>query len=364
MQYKVVLEYSPSKNHHSVHLNLAAFLLNTNEKVEGNGCLVYCENPVSDCKAVQYTDVGQYTDNEKTSSEKNKTETITVATNPIPENIHKIVFVVALKEDNNTPESIKLAKETGICSLFIDESEFPAHCFDFADTDFEGGVVFYEIVRSPSGCWTERVIADGNKNTLNDFAEIYGIEPKKVVLSPLPPPLSPSPSSPPSPSSLPPHTSPTPLQQPIDENLQLVQLTKLKEENKLLKQQLQIERNRTTKLLKKCNSLIKENYKLLEQQLGDGNLLSELQMLFSESAQYHIANPPIKDALEICGNKLVKVQNLHTILNIIEELYGWWNEYRVQYTIRLPFWRPDSWSRFENKFPNHPITIKLKNLIK
>jgi tellurium resistance protein TerD len=350
MQYKVVLEYSPSENYNSIHLDLAAFLLNINEKAEGHGCFIYYGNPASDCKAVRYCDC------EKASSEKNKTETITVDINSIPANIHKIVFVVTLKNDHNTPESIKRAKETGICSLFTDESEFPVHCFDFADTNFEGGVVFYEIVRSQSG-WMERVVAAGNKNTLNDFAKTYGIElkkaePEKVVLPP----------SPPIPSSFPSSSSPSPPPPPIDDNFQLTQLTQLtqlQEENKLLKQQLQIERNRTAKLLDKCNRLIKENYKLFEQQLGSSNLLPELQILFSESSQYHVADLPIRDALEICGNKLVKVQNLNTVLNIIEELRGWWNEYRVHHTTRLSFWRPDSWSRFENKFPNHPITIKL-----
>jgi tellurium resistance protein TerD len=343
MQYKVVLEYSPSKNHHSIHLDFAAFLLNANEKAEGNGGFVYYENPASDCKAVQYRD------GEKTSSEQNKTETITVDLNSIPANIHKIVFVVTLKDDNNTPESIKQAKETGICSLFTDKSEVPVHCFDFADTDFEGGVVFYEIVRSQSG-WTERVIADGNKNTLNDFAQTYGIELK-----------NPSPSSLPSTSFLPP---PLP---PIKKNFQLIQstqLTQLQEENKLLKQQLQIEHDRVTRLKEKCKLLIKENFKLFEQQLGNSNLLLELQILFSESSQYHFANKPIKDALEICGNKLAKVQSLNEMLNTVEELQVWWKDYRVQNTIRSSFWRPDSWSRFENEFLNHPITIKLRYFTK
>ncbi|MDR2755011.1 MAG: hypothetical protein LBC20_04835, partial [Planctomycetaceae bacterium] len=68
--------------------------------------------------------------------------------------------------------------------------------------------------------------------------------------------------------------------------------------------------------------------------------------------------------LERYGNKLTNVQNLKTILNILEELRSWWNDYRIQNTIRLSFWRPDSWSRFECKFPNHPITIKLMYFIK
>ncbi|MDR3197722.1 MAG: hypothetical protein LBU34_07615, partial [Planctomycetaceae bacterium] len=137
------------------------------------------------------------------------------------------------------------------------------------------------------------------------------------------------------------------------------------EENKLLRQQLQTERNRAAKLLEKCNrlinkcnSLIKENEALFAQQLGSGNFLPELQMLFSESSQYHFADKPVKDTLEKYGNKLAKVQNLNAVLNIIEELRSWWREYRVHNITRLSFWRPDSWSRFENKFPNHPITIK------
>ncbi|MDR2440629.1 MAG: TerD family protein [Planctomycetaceae bacterium] len=355
MQYKIILEYSPSRDNSSVYLDLSAFLLNADEKVEGNDCLVYYRNPASPNKSVQYNG------HEKTSSEKIKRETITVDVHSVPVNIHKIVFVVTARDGNNTAESIKLARETGNCSLFTNESEEPVHCFDFADTDFEGGAVFYEIARSQSG-WTERVIAAGNQNTFHDFTQTYGIETKKIVLPspPLPPPL-PSPR----PSPLPPPNPQHQQHKTIEENSRLTtQLTQLQEENKLLKQQLQTERNRITKLLEKCNNLVKENNQLLEQQLTSSDLLPELQMLFLESSQYHFAESAIKNALEICSNKLVKVQNFNAMLNLVEELRKWWSEYRIQNTIRLPFWRPDSWSRFEHKFPTHPVTIKLMYFIK
>ncbi|MDR0337730.1 MAG: TerD family protein [Planctomycetaceae bacterium] len=348
MQYKVVLEYVPLKNDPATLLTLAAFLLNANEKTNGNGCFVYFGNQTSDHHAVQYCCC------ETTASEKNRKEIITVQVQEIPETIQKIVFVVAAKDQQHTQESIKQAKETGTCSLFHNNSEYPVHCFDFADTDFEGGVVFYEIVRTSTG-WTERVIAEGNKNTLNDFTNLYGIETQTVVLSsPPPPPVPPSPSS---------FAPPQPPAEKDSPSTQL-KLTQLKEENQKLKQQLQLERNRTTRLLEKCNLLIQEKNKLLEQQLKNSDLLSELQMLFLESSQYHFARPPIKNALERSSHELAQVRNLNTLLTMIDDLRGWWNDYRVQNINRSSFWRPDSWSRFENKFPNHPITIKLKDFTK
>ncbi|MDR2116138.1 MAG: TerD family protein [Planctomycetaceae bacterium] len=365
MQYNIILEYSPSENYNPVHLNLSAFLLNTNEKAEGNDCFVYYKNPVSVGKAVRCN--SEY-NSEKTSSEKNKKEIITVDVDSIPANIHKIVFVVTANDGENTPEYIKQAKETGICSLYTDDLESPVHSLEFTDTDFEGGVIFYEIVRSQTG-WTHRLIATGSKKTLHDFAKIYGIETEKIVLSqevqqlkekketpPSPPPYSPSPPLQSQQSKQPLQSQPPKQPKVIEEN---IIATRLLEENKLLKQQLQIERNRFVKLLEKYNKLAKENNLLFEQQLKNSNLLSELQILFSESSQYHFADMLFRDTLEMYRNKLAEVQSLNIILSIVEELREWWNVYRVQKATRLPFWRPDSWSRFENKFPNHPITIKL-----
>ncbi|MDR3232601.1 MAG: TerD family protein [Planctomycetaceae bacterium] len=331
MQYNVVLEYSAE-----VRLILSAFLLNVNGKAGGKGCFVYYGNPVSNGNAVRYC-------GEKTNSEKDKRETLSVEVNSVPASIHKIVFIAAFKDGGNTPESIRLANQTGVCSLFIGGlEEDPVHIFDLADVHFEGGAVFYEIVRSPDG-WTEQVVAAGSKNTLNDFAGIYGIEIKKAVL----PPALPS--------------EVRQQEKAVEEN---ARLTQLHEENKILKQQLQTERKRIDELQKKYDYLAKEYSKLLEQQPINKNLLPELQILFSESLQYHFAETPLQNALERCGNELADVQHINAVLEMVDELYAWWSEYRTQNTIRTSFWRPDSWSRFEHTFPNHPVTIKLRFFIK
>jgi tellurium resistance protein TerD len=342
-QYNVVLEYSSLKD----ILDLSAFLLDANGKAEGNGCFAHHGNPVSGCNAVRH------------KSEKSKREIISVDVNSVPENIHKIVFVVTVKDGENVPECIKLANETGVCSLFVGGLEGnPLHIFDLADAGFEGGAVFYEIVRSSNG-WTERVAAAGSRNTFNDFAKIYGIETKKIVL---PPPVPPQ------------QKKPEP-QKTLEEN---VRLTQLQEENKLLQQQLQTERKhtdelkqqwqaerkRTEELQEKYNRLAKKYNHLLEQQLVNSKLLPELQMLFSESLQYHFAETPLKDALERSIRELTDAQSINAVLKIAEELYGWWSGYRIQNTVRSSFWRPDSWSRFESAFPNHPVTIKLKLFVK
>jgi hypothetical protein len=127
---------------------------------------------------------------------------------------------------------------------------------------------------------------------------------------------------------------------------------------------LQAERKHTEELQKKYNRLVKEYNNLLEQQLVNSKLLPELQMLFSESLQYHFAETPLKDALERTNRELTNAQSINAVLKVIEELSDWWNGYRTQNTVRSSFWRPDSWSRFESAFPNHPVTIKLKGICK
>ncbi|GHT44721.1 hypothetical protein FACS189454_02880 [Planctomycetales bacterium] len=350
MQYHVVLEYSPLKDARTVPLDLSAFLLDANGKAEGTSGFVHHGNPVSGCNAVRH------------QSEKGKREIIAVDINSVPASIHKIVFVVTLKDGENTPEHIKRANEIGVCSLFVGGLEGnPLHIFDLADAGFEGGAVFYEIVRSSNG-WTERVAAAGSKNTLNDFAQIYGIETKKIVL---PPPVPPQQQK---------KLEPEP-QKTVEEN---IRLTQLQEENKLLQQHLQAERNRTGELLQqlqterkrteelqiKYRRLVKNYNNFLEQQLLNSKLLPELQMLFSESLQYHFAEIPLKEALERSIRELADAQSINAVLKVIEELSRWWNEYRTKNTVRSSFWRPDSWSRFEHAFPNHPVTIKLKSFAK
>ncbi|MDR1485076.1 MAG: TerD family protein [Planctomycetaceae bacterium] len=345
MRYKIVLEYLLLDDYGFDYLDLSAFLLNVEGKAEGNSCFVYHGNPASDNNAVKFAQ------NEKANSGKNKKETITIDVSSIPANIHKIVFVVTAKEDKNSPEYIKQAQKTGICSLYTNTADDPVHCFEFADTEFDGGVIFYELVRLQSS-WTERVIAAGNKHTLNDFATIYGVETKTILSIPKSPP--------PLPSLQQQQRQRQQLQQQntAKENLQFIQL---QDENKSLKQQLQLEQNRFAKLQAKYNQLTKEINRLLDQQLKNSNLLPELRMLFSESSQYHFSHTQLKNELSACGVKLSNAQNLYAVLSILEELRGWWNEYRVQNPTRLSFWRPDSWSRFEDKFQNHPITIKLRH---
>jgi tellurium resistance protein TerD len=347
MQYRIVLEYSLFEGNVAAYLELSAFLLGANDKVVGKRCFVYYGNPSSDNNAVRF-------DNNTISNvQKNKKDSIIVDVNSIPANIHKIVFAVNAKADNNTPKYIEHAKRTGVCSLFTNKSEHPVHSFDFADTDFDGGVIFYEIVRSQSG-WLERVIADGNKNTLNDFAKIYGAEIDKSILpttTQIPPPITPTMKI---------------TQKNTEANSQITQLenNSLKKEINSLKQQLQLEQNQTKKLQLKCNRLILENNLLLEQQLGNSNLLPELLMLFSETLQYHYANTTLTNELKSYHNKLSNARNFNSILTVIEELRIWWNEYKTQHAPLFSFWRPDSWSRFEDKFPNNPITIKLKYFTK
>ncbi|MDR3183519.1 MAG: TerD family protein [Planctomycetaceae bacterium] len=329
MHYDIVLEYSPE-----VRLILSAFLLNAEGKAEGKNGLVYYGNPVSDANAVRCN-------SEKINSGKDKQEILSVDVNSIPANIHKIVFIAAFKDGDNTPEQIRLA-QSGVCSLFSGGlKEDPVHIFDLADVHFEGGAVFYEIVRSPDG-WTDKVIAAGSKNTLNDFAGNYGIKTKKTA-------------------AVPPEKAKPPQENAVDENNRLTQLQK---ENKILKEQLQTESKRIDELQKKYDRLEKEYNNLLGQQLVNSKLLPELQMLFAESLQYHFSDTPLKDALEHGGDELAGAQNVSAVLEIIEELYDWWREYRTENTVRSPFWRPDSWSRFEHTFPNHPVTVKLQRFLK
>jgi tellurium resistance protein TerD len=337
MQYRIVLEYPLLKNSGVAYLELSAFLLNDKEKATSNS-FVYYGNTTSSNNAVKFDN------NENLSTKKIRKEIITVDVDSIPADIHKIVFTVTAKADNNTHNYIKQAKETGNCSLFNNKSNEPIYCYDLLDTDFDGGIIFCEIVRSQSD-WTECLVVDGNKSTLDEIAKIYGVEIKKAVLPPAPP-----------------------IQKTVKENTQITplknQIKLLQKEIESLTQQLQLERIRTAKLYKKCNSLTLENNRLLEQQFKSSNLLPELMVLFAESLQYHYANTEMKNELEHYSNKLADVQNLNSALTIVEDLSNWWQKYSIGNTTSLSFWRPDSWSRFENKFPHHPITIKLKYLTK
>ncbi|MDR0392088.1 MAG: TerD family protein [Planctomycetaceae bacterium] len=339
MQYKIVLEYSLLDNFGVAYLELSAFLLNEKNKVTSNNCFVHAGNTTSNNNAAKF-DI-----NKNSNTTKIRSETITIDINSIPSDIHKVVFTVTAKADNNTQHYIKKAKETGNCSLFNNDSNELIYYYDLVDTDFGGGLIFCEIVRSESG-WVERLVVDGDASLLDEFAQIYGVEAKKVVLPPVPP-------------------KPEPAKENTQQITQLKnQITQSQQEIESLKQQLQLERTRVAKLSKTCNFLKLENSRLLEQQFKSSNLLPELLVLFSESLQYHSLNSGIRVELESCRSKLVAVQNLNSAIMVIDDLSNWWRSYSIENVLSLSFWRPDSWSRFEDKFPHHPITIKLKYFIK
>ena len=136
-------------------------------------------------------------------------------------------------------------------------------------------------------------------------------------------------------------------------------LEQLRIENQNLKELLKEEHNRFDDLHKKHGQLVKEYNKLVGLQHINRNFLLELQMLFSETVEYHSSDARIKSTLERSVSELAKVRTNNDVLKFIDALYVWWKKYRLQLTVRTLFWRPDSWSRFEHAFPNNQITSKL-----
>jgi hypothetical protein len=132
---------------------------------------------------------------------------------------------------------------------------------------------------------------------------------------------------------------------------------------------------RTTELEEEKARLELERKKQEEENKSklNGKMIDALLELFSDSENYHQSvNPLVYDLLKHGREQLARTlstadyntscQNIPAILPFITKLQQHWEQYyRHRDNIRLiEFWRPDSWDRFENKFPNQRLTEELR----
>jgi hypothetical protein len=100
-------------------------------------------------------------------------------------------------------------------------------------------------------------------------------------------------------------------------------------------------------------------------------ILTALRLLCTDTAGYHNGVPDIKTALEICMKEIFTAEknkadspndNLNSVLASLQKLKSVWETYRNDNGIGTPFWRPDSWTRFDDKFPSHTITKFIQEI--